>query len=84
LKFGFLNFLSYIQGKNMGRRLKKFVEPKVPEFIVLNEYCQVFCGCKGGYPAFSDNIEDAKPLVRDSQVRTIQQGTSFKLEKEYL
>jgi hypothetical protein len=63
---------------------KKKKEPKPLEFIVLNEYCQVFCGCKGGYPAFSDNIEDAKPLVRDSQVRTIQQGTSFKLEKEYL
>jgi hypothetical protein len=68
----------------MGRRPKKSREPKLPEFIVLNEYCQVFCGCKGGYPAFSDNLDEAKPLVRDSQVRTIQQGTSFKLEKEYI
>jgi hypothetical protein len=68
----------------MGRKPKKSREPKLPEFIVLNEYCQVFCGCKGGYPAFSDNLDEAKPLVRDSQVRTIQQGTSFKLEKEYL
>jgi hypothetical protein len=68
----------------MGRKPKKLREPKLPEFIVLNEYCQVFCGLRGGYPAFSDNLDEAKPLVRDSQVRTIQQGTSFKLEKEYL
>ena len=63
---------------------KKQREPKPKQFIVLNEYCQVFCGLQGGYPAFSDNIEEAKPLERDSQVRMIQQGTSFRLEKEYL
>jgi hypothetical protein len=39
---------------------------------------------QGGYPAFSDDIEEAKPLERDSQIRLIQQGTSFRLEKEYL
>ena len=68
----------------MGRKPKKSREPKLPEFIVLNEYCQVFCGLRGGYPTFSDDLDEAKPLVRDSQVRTIQQGTSFKLEKEYI
>jgi hypothetical protein len=68
----------------MGRKPKKSREPKLPEFIVLNEYCQVFCGLRGGYPAFSDDLDEAKPLVRDSQIRTIQYGTSFKLEKEYI
>jgi len=68
----------------MGRKPKKSREPKLPEFIVLNEYCQVFCGLRGGYPAFSDNLDEAKPLVRDSQFRSIQQGTFYKLEKEYL
>jgi hypothetical protein len=63
---------------------KKQREPKPKQFIVLNEYCQVFCGLQGGYPAFSDDIEEAKPLERDSQIRLIQQGTSFRLEKEYL
>ena len=31
------------------------------KFIVLNEYCQVYCGLKGGYPAFSDNIDEEVP-----------------------
>lgn len=63
---------------------KKRCEPKPKQFIVLNEYCQVFCGLQGGYPAFSDNLEEAKPLERDSQIRLIQQGTSFRLEKEFI
>lgn len=63
---------------------KKNQEPKLPEFVVLNEYAQVFCGLIGGYPSFSDNIDEAKPLVRDEQIRMIQYGTNFKLEKEYL
>lgn len=63
---------------------KKKREPKPQEFILLNEYCQVFCGLKGGYPAFSDNLDEAKPLSNNEQVRMIQQGTNFKLEKEYI
>lgn len=68
----------------MKRKLKKSKEPKQPEFIILNENCQVFCGLQGGYPAFSDDLEDAKPLINDSQFRMVQYGTSFKLEKEYI
>jgi hypothetical protein len=68
----------------MKKKLKESKEPKLPEFIVLNEHCQVFCGLRGGYPAFSDNIEDAKPLTNNRQLTMIQYGTSFKLEKEYL
>ena len=53
-------------------------------FILLNEYCQVYCGLQGGYPAFSDNIDDGKWLENDEQVKMIKQGTSFILEKEYI
>jgi hypothetical protein len=63
---------------------KKKREPKIPEFILLNEYCQVYCGLQGGYPAFSDNLDDARTLENDEQVRMIRQGTSFKLEKEFI
>jgi hypothetical protein len=62
---------------------KKLVEKPEQPFILLNEAAQVYCGLQGGYPAFSDNFEEAKPLHRDSQVRLIQQGTSFKLEKYF-
>jgi hypothetical protein len=63
---------------------KKQREPQPKRFILLNEYCQVFCGLQRGYPAFSDNLDEAKSLENDNQVRIIQQGTSFRLEKEYL
>jgi hypothetical protein len=63
---------------------KKQRQPQPKRFILLNEYCQVFCGLQRGYPAFSDNINEAKSLENDNQVRMVQQGTSFKLEKEYL
>ena len=63
---------------------KKEIEEPVRKFIVLNEYCQVFCGLKQGLPAFSDDIDDAKPLENQRQVEMIQRGTLFKLEKSYL
>tara|TARA_B100001113_G_C20672340_1_gene432715 strand:+ start:70 stop:279 length:210 start_codon:yes stop_codon:yes gene_type:complete len=63
---------------------KKEIEKPIRKFIVLNEYCQVFCGLKHGLPAFSDNIDDAKPLENQRQVEMIQRGTLFKLEKSYL
>jgi hypothetical protein len=63
---------------------KKKCKPKEPEFIVLNELAQVFCGLLRGYPNFSDNFDSAKPLNNLEQVRRIQQGTSHKLEIEYL
>ena len=63
---------------------KENTEEPARKFIVLNEYCQVFCGLKYGLPAFSDNMDDAKPLENQRQVEMIQRGTLFKLEKSYL
>jgi hypothetical protein len=60
---------------------KKLKEPKQQEFIVMNEYAQVFSGLKRGYPDFSDDYNEARTIVNDAQFRIIQQGTSFKLEK---
>ena len=67
--------------------MKKLLNKKSkqePQFIVFNEYAQVFCGLQGGYPAFSDNLDEAKSLENDNQVKMIQRGTSFKLEKYFL
>jgi hypothetical protein len=63
---------------------KKLREPKEPEFIVLNEYCQVFCGLRGGYPEFSDNLDEARPLTNMNQFKNVQYGTSYKLEIHYV
>jgi hypothetical protein len=73
------------KNQKMEAVLNKKNRPKPkPEFIVLNEFAQVFCGLRGGYPEFSDDFDSAKPLERDEQVKMIQQGTSFKLEKYFL
>ena len=64
--------------------LDKKSKQKEIQFIVLNEYAQVFSGLKGGYPAFSDDFDEAKPFTNDLQVKMIQKGTSFKLEKYFL
>jgi hypothetical protein len=63
---------------------KKNKSKPEPTFIVLNELAQVFCGLQGGYPAFSDDFNSAKHLENDEQVKMIQKGTSFKLEKEFI
>ena len=63
---------------------KKSTEEPIRRFIILNEYCQVFCGLKQGLPAFIDNIDDSKPLSNQRQVEMIQRGTFYKLEKSFL
>lgn len=63
---------------------KKLQEPKEPEFIVLNEYCQCFSGLRRGYPVFSDNIDEAKTLTNIEQFKKVQYGTYHTLEIHYI
>lgn len=64
--------------------LNKKLRIKEPEFIVLNEYAQVFIGLRGGYPEFSSNWDEAKPLTNPECLRSIQYGTSSKVEIHYI
>jgi len=50
-------------------------------FYVMNEYAQVFAGLKGGYPHFSDNINEAKSIYNNAQFRNIQKGHLYKIER---
>jgi hypothetical protein len=63
---------------------KKLREPKPPEFIILNECAQVFIGLRKGYPAFSDNWDEAKPLQHPDQIKYLKHGTSHQLEIYYI
>lgn len=64
---------------------KNELEPAPPEFFLLNEHAQVFAGLRGGYPYFSDNWDEAKPLNNDNQVKLIKRGTYFtQFEKHYV
>jgi hypothetical protein len=57
---------------------------KQNEFIVVNQFAQVFCGLRGGYPQFDNNWEIAKPLSNLEQFNNVQRGTIDKLEILYL
>jgi len=50
-------------------------------FYVMNEYAQVFAGLKGGYPHFSDNINEAKPIYNNEQFGCIKRGHLYKIER---
>lgn len=68
----------------MKKKKRVFDINKEPEFIVLNELCQVFVGFKPGGVVFSDDLDLAKPLYNDKQVSTLKMYTYHKLEKMYL
>jgi hypothetical protein len=63
---------------------KKLKKVKEPEFIIMNENCQCYSGLKRGYPAFSDDLDDARPLTNMEQFKKIQYGTSHNLEIIYV
>ena len=63
---------------------KKAREPKEPEFIVMNEYAQVFSGLRRGYPDFSDDMDEAKPLEGQGKFETLKRFTRMPLEQMFV
>ena len=63
---------------------KKTRNSKPQEFILLNECAQVFIGLKNGYPVFSDDWDEAKPLQHPDQIKYLKYGTSHQLEIHYI
>jgi len=53
-------------------------------FYVMNDETKYWTGLQGGKGVFSDNFNDAKPLYRDSQFRTLKKVSEYNLEKFYL
>jgi len=52
------------------------------EFIIINSDAQVFTGLIRGYPNFSNNLDDAKPLEGQAKFETLKQ--CFKLDIEQI
>ena len=53
------------------------------QFIVVNRDGQVFIGLKGGYPDYSDDWSQAKPLFIDNTKYLLrEQGTELIKESE--
>ena len=61
-------------------------EPEIeePEFIVLDDLARVFAGCRGGYPYFSENLDEAKPLKGQSKFDFLQKHSHIHLEQIFL
>jgi len=63
---------------------KKIIKEKQPQFIIVNEFAQVFCELLSGYPNFTDDWNKAKPLNNKQQFQMVQRGTLDKLEMMYI
>ena len=59
---------------------KKLVQEKHQQYIIVNEYMQVFAGLKGGYPYFEEDWLKAKSLNNMEQFDKVRRGTLDKLE----
>jgi len=53
-------------------------------YIVWNDEAQFFSGLRGGKPVFSESYDDAKPLKRESQFRTLVRVSDVPIFKEYI
>jgi len=53
-------------------------------YIVCNDQAQFFSGLRGGKPEFSESYDDAKPLERESQFRTLVRISDVPIFKEYI
>lgn len=63
--------------------MKRIVKQKIElqkQFIIVNDYDQVFSGLKGGYPSFTEDWKLAKPLSNEKQFSSVQRGTINKLQ----
>lgn len=66
------------------KKIGKCPEVEEPEYIILDEFARVFAGCKYGYPYFSENIDDAKPLQGQSKFEFLKSYSHVDLEQIFL
>jgi len=60
---------------------QQILQERKKPFYVINEYAQVFAGLKQGYPYFSDNVTEAKPIYNNEQFGSIKRGHLYKIER---
>lgn len=61
-------------------RRKKISEKKLSEYIIVNQYDQVFVGLIAGYPHFDGDWQRARTLNNPEQFDKVKRGTLDKLE----
>lgn len=65
-------------------RRKKITAENLNQFIIVNQYNQVFSGLRSGYPHFENDWMQAKPLTNIQQFDKVKRGTLDNLEILYL
>tara|TARA_Y100000385_G_scaffold285416_1_gene345285 strand:- start:948 stop:1112 length:165 start_codon:yes stop_codon:yes gene_type:complete len=47
----------------------------------MDECARVFAGLRHGYPHFSENINEAKPIYNNEQFGAIRRGSTYSIER---
>lgn len=68
------------------RRRENEIDLKIREerkrpFYVMDEYARVFAGLRRGYPYFSEDISEAKPIYNNEQFGAIRRGSTYNIER---
>lgn len=67
----------------MTKRSYKKTPPSPDRYVVVNQMGEVFIGLKRGYPEYSPNWEEAKPLfITNTTYLLREQGTELIKESE--
>lgn len=68
------------------KKTGKCREPEVelPEYLVLDEFARVFAGCREGYPFYSEDMDEAKPLKGQEKFDTLQRYSHLILEQMFI
>jgi hypothetical protein len=68
----------------MARSYQSYKSSKEEQFIVLNQNGQVFAGLKEGYPNYSDDWSEAKPLsINNTAILLREKGTELISENKF-
>lgn len=63
---------------------KREPEPEQPEYLVLDEFARVFAGCREGYPFYSEDMDEAKPLKGQEKFDLLQRYSHLRLEQMFI
>lgn len=50
-------------------------------FYVMDECARVFAGLRRGYPYFSEDVNEAKPIYNNEQFGAIRRGSTYGIER---
>jgi hypothetical protein len=72
----------YIDLKRREKEIdRKILEERKRPFYVIDEYARVFAGLRRGYPYFSEDINEAKPIYNNEQFGAIRRGSTYGIER---